>query len=130
MMETGSSVVDQRVLMPIGIEIEMIAPSDDSLLQANEAFLDRSSMFTIQTRGIIIDDMRVDYEGLDQNAKNISSTPMKYSFTQLLYQGQNNAIAAQSGDASMIDRGLSVINRATETVDGVFNKINNITSVF
>lgn len=128
MMEDGSSKVDQRVLLPIAIEIELISPSDDVLLQINEVLLDRTSLFTIQTRGLIVENMRADYEGLDQSPRNISSTPLKYSFVQMLYQGQVGSVSAQAADSSVVDRGMTIISKAKETVSNISEKISNLTS--
>jgi len=130
MMEDGSSKVDQRILMPVGVDIEMIAPSQDVLLQVNETLLDRSSTYTVQSRGIILDNMRVDYEGIDQNPKNISSTPLKLSFMEMMYQGSNAVAFANAADSSVIDRGMSVIAKAVDSVNSISEKVKNVTSIF
>lgn len=131
LMEDGGAVVDQRILMPIAISMELIAPNEDTLRQVNEVLMDRTSLYSVQSRGIIVSDLRVDYQGIRQAPDIVSATPTSFQFTQLMYQGQDVAVTAQSGDSSIVDRGLATLRKAQDTVASVSDKVASaFSSVF
>lgn len=125
-MEDGNTRVDQRILMPIGINIDLIAPDADVLQQVTTVALNRSDVYRIQSRGVIVDNMRVNQQALDQGPENISSNPMRLSFTQMMFQGQGAIVFTQAADASILDRGMTFLSNAANSVSSMAGKISGL----
>lgn len=127
-MEDGSTFIDTRIIKPPKVQVDLIAPDDDTLSQVNAVMLDRKSLYQITSRGIILPDVMVEAESMEQTANNISSTVMKLSFQQVLIENTLQIIVTNAADASIIDRGRAVVGEVTETVSGLFDKATNAAS--
>jgi len=127
-MEDGSTKVDQRILMPIVVAIDLIAPTMDIVGQVNAVTADREASYFISSRGIVIDDLRVTSQVIDQTPENLSSTPIQLTFSQLMFQGRSQTVYSQAADASLIDRGMALLSSATQTVSSTIQKIKTAIS--
>jgi hypothetical protein len=122
MMEDGSAQIDTRTIKGIRIQMEVFCPDNDTLLQLNDIVSDRSSLYQITSRGLIIPDMMIDSELMKQMPEVLSATPIKLTFKQVMIEGKNPIVMNNAADASLIDRGLAIVNDATETVGELYDK--------
>lgn len=111
--EDGTSVVDARILNPTRVDIDVIVGSIDVLEQVNDIILDKSSAYTITSKGLVMTNMMMDRQQIKQAADIISASPVRMSFTQVLVQGYAPNICAQSADNSLLDKGLQLVNKVT-----------------
>jgi len=125
MLEDGSTYIDTRIIKPIRIHVDAIAPDVDSLIQINAVANDRKSLFQISSRGLVIPDMMIDAELMNQNGENISSTVMKLSFKQIIIEKGSQIFLAHSADASLLERGQTLMSDTADTVSGLYDKASS-----
>lgn len=116
MREDGASIVDCRVIQPSMIVIDAICPDDDTVLAVNNVMADRSALYNVTSKGIVIQNMMIDNEDFKQSPEVISAAPVRLRFTQLLVEGVEPVVCAQQGDSSMLDRGIQLISQSPTTV--------------
>ena len=126
--EDGTTLIDTRVITPARVMIDGIAPSINDVSAINEVLLDRESLYQISSRGIIIANLMSDSENFRQSKDNISSTPTRISFQQVLIERVSPVVYANQSDSSLIDRGLAIIDNAEENVIDVYNKVTRFFS--
>lgn len=120
--ETGNTVVDARIVEPMQCEIDVFAPTLDVLTAINAVMLDRTTAYTIKTRGLVLTKMLMQHNEIKQSGDMLSASPVKLQFKELLTQGQlalGAASVAQPADSSLIDQGLQSISGAVATVQGL-----------
>jgi hypothetical protein len=110
MKEDGSTIVDARIIRPVTISAEGFAPDLDTQTQINNIMLDRFAFYKIESKGLVFDNMMVDGQQVKQTPQVLSAAPIQISFKQVLTQNIVPVITAQSGDASMLDHGMAVVN--------------------
>ena|SRR5271165_7003574 len=120
-MENGSYLVDSRIIIPMTIDVTALCPDINTQNQLTIIFTDRSNLYTITTKSIVFEHMMVNQEGLDQTAEIMSATPIKLRFKQILGQGTNPVLSAQSADSSSVDQGYVYLSQAAQSVTGLFS---------
>jgi hypothetical protein len=130
MMENGNTRIDTRTIKGIRIQMEVFAPDLNVLAQINDVAMDRSSLFQITSRGLIIPDMMIDSEVMKQVPEILSATPIRLTFKQILIEGKSPIIMNNAADASLIDRGLALVDNVTDTVGDLYNKASTAASNF
>lgn len=130
MLEDGSTRVDAKILQPITIDMELIAPNADTLGQMDNVFMDRSSIYSVASRGILFRNMRMNFEGIEQSAEMLNAVPARIQFMQLMYQGSGAVVYKAPADSSVIDKGMSMLKSATGTVTGLVDKAKTVMSLF
>lgn len=114
--EDGTSIVDARILLPVLIEVSAFCKTLDQLQMINALLLDRESAYTVTTKGIIFKNMMADENTIRQTPDCISANPVILTFEQLLLQGGSaTPQVAQAADASMLDRGIQLVQGAATT---------------
>lgn len=121
--EDGSYIVDGRVLLPTQITVSVIAQSKSAMDTINSILKDRTTIYTINTRGLIFTSMVLQNENINQSADNTSSQPVQLVFRQILSQEEVLPQTRQVGDSSVIDRGIAYIKETTTTVTQTATKI-------
>lgn len=117
MREDGTSIVDQRVILPAVVEIDVFCTTQDDLAMVNSALLDRTGVYTITSKGLVINNMMADEEQIKQTPDVISSNPVRLSFKQLLLQnGANPPQVEQAADSSLLKLGIQQVNSAAQSV--------------
>lgn len=122
MLEDGTTIVDVRIIKPIHVTADVICPDDDSLSSVNQILDDRQSRYQITSRGVIIANVVSDTDAIVQSADMLSATPIRMSFKQLLLENISPVVFASSASASVVDRGIAIINDATTSVTDLYNK--------
>lgn len=126
MKEDGSTVVDSRVIQPISLSVDGFCPDKDTLSAVNEIVTNRSRLYKITSKEIIINDMIAESDQIKQSSDFLSAAPVHLSFRQLLSEKKKKNINAQSADSSVVDRGMSMLNTAKQTVSGLSDKIKGL----
>jgi hypothetical protein len=120
--ETGNTIVDARVVEPMTCEIDVFAPTLDSLTAINAVMLDRGTTYTIKSRGLVLTKMMMDQTGIKQSGDMLSASPVRLAFKELMTQGQlalGATTVAQPADSTLIDQGLQTVSDAVSTVQGL-----------
>lgn len=115
MKEDGSTIVDVRIIHPTTITIDAYCPDLDTATQINNLLLDRSSFYSISSKGLFVDQVMLDGEQIKQSPDVMSATPIRLAFKQVLTEETQPIVFAQSTDASLIDRGMTLLNKATNS---------------
>ncbi len=123
--ESGSTIVDSRVLRPNIVSIDCFCPDVDTLSQVNDVLNNREKLYTIATKGLIVDYMRLEKEEIRQTPEVLSASPLRLSFKQVLAQYQTQTIYAQSGDVPLISRGLAILSTAQQGVTGFISTVSS-----
>jgi hypothetical protein len=130
MREDGTTIVDTRVILPFVLEVQLICPDLNVANDVLSTLNDRSSLYRVTSKGLIFDDVMLMYDSMQQTPENLSSTPTRIAFQQVLLQGGQQAITAQPADGSVMDRGIASIRdvaqsatqTVTQSVSGLFNR--------
>jgi hypothetical protein len=112
MKEDGTTIVDARMIQPTNITIDAYCPDLSTADQVNSILVDRSSFYSVSSKGLFVDQLMVDGEQIKQSPDATSATPTKITFKQVLTKNTQPIVFAQSTDATMIDRGMTLLNGA------------------
>jgi hypothetical protein len=110
--EDGATFVDARTIQPTTILVDAIVPDLDTLSQVTTITQERNVVYTITTKGLIFQSMRIESQDLLQSGEMLSASPIQLQFKQMLVQGQQPVVFAQAADSSLIDRGMAVLESA------------------
>ena len=124
MKEDGTSIVDFRILQPSSVSIDAFCPDASTIDQVTNLLVDRSNLYTITSKGVILDQMMVDVEQIKQSPDIMSSTPIRITFKSILTKNAKPVVTAQSANSSLIDRGMTILNQATTTVTDLFSSVS------
>lgn len=122
MKEDGNTIVDGRVILATTIEVDVICPDLSIAATVLSAMNDRSSLYSITSRGLIFDNMMVMHDGVRQTPENLSSMPTKIIFQQTLLQRETRKLVAVAADASVIDRGIAAVSSVTQSATDLFSR--------
>lgn len=125
MKENGSTEIDSKVVKPIEINMDVICPTTSDLEELNTVLQDRNSIYQITSRGLIFRNMMPRNDIIKQDSKNLSSTPVRITFSQLLVQGESPIVFANQADARTVNRGVSIIGQAADTVSDFYDKVSS-----
>lgn len=114
--EDGTSIVDARIIQPTRVMVECIAPDTATLEQITNVANDRANFYSITSRGLVFQYMRVQREQISQQHEFLTATPIKLVFVQQLVEFVQPVIFAQSSDSSLIDRGYTMLGQAAASV--------------
>ncbi len=129
--ETGNTIVDARVVEPMRCEIDAFVPTLDALTAINAAILDRTTAYTIKSRGLVLTKMLMEQNEIKQSSDMLSSSPIRISFKELLTQGQlaiGATTVAQPADSSLIDQGIQQVSEAVTSVQQLAQSV--LTEIF
>lgn len=124
--ETGNTIVDARIVEPMQCEIDVFAPTLDAVSAINDVMQDRSSVYTIKSRGLVLTQMMMQHNEIKQTGDMISASPVKLQFKQLLTQNSTSIgtpTVAQPADSTVIDKGLQTISSAVQTAQGLASTV-------
>ena len=124
MREDGTTIVDARIVQPARVEIDVICATLDDLTQANAVLLDRTGVYKVTSKGIVLKNMMAEEEVIKQSSEMISASPVRLTMKQVLTQ-DNSAPpqVEQPADSSMLDRGIQVINSVTQTAGALASNL-------
>lgn len=129
--EDGSYIVDGRILLPTSVDAEVVVQSKSAVDTVNRILKDRSTIYTINTRGLIFNNMVCVNEQITQNAENLSSSPFHLVFREILLQEEATPKTMQDADSTALDRGIAYLKETTNTVTNLVTDIKNkITGFF
>ena len=124
MLEDGSTLTDSKTVRPTRMSVDVICPDINVLDQVNSIMGDRTSLYQITSRGLIFPNLMVDSEFLRQSPDMLSATPVRMSFKQILIENVSPVIFANKSDSSVIERGISALNKATDSVTSLYTKVS------
>lgn len=124
MLEDGSTLTDSKTVRPTRMSVDVVCPDINVLDQVNSIMGDRTSLYQITSRGLIFANLMVDSEFLRQSPDMLSATPVRMSFKQILIENVSPVIFANKSDSSVIERGISALNKATASVTDLYNKVS------
>ncbi len=116
MREDGTSIVDCRIIEPIMISADVISDSLDEIGNISAGLLDRSSLYTVTSKGLIFYSMMMDDNVINQSSGLLNASPLKLSFKQVLLQGVKAKVFLQPPDSTLMDRGLQILDQASYSV--------------
>lgn len=121
--EDGSYIVDGRMLNPTELTVTLVAQSKSAVDTINSMLKDRSTVYTITTRGITFSNMLLQNQALSQSADNISSQPINLIFKQLMTEDVDLPTTRQLADSSVIDRGIAYVKETAESVTSLASNV-------
>lgn len=122
--EDGSTVVDAKVVLQTALSITVYCETQDDLRQINNLLQNRGKLFSIYSKGIIIENVVMDSEDVKQSAEVTSAYPIELKFTEIIVQNKKPIIVKQSADSNGISAGLaSITTQATQTVSGLVSAV-------
>lgn len=127
-MESGKTKIDCRIIKPTRLSVDVIASNPDQLEEINAVILDREGLYMITTKGLQFDNMKVAPAFMAQTQKNISSTPIRIEFVQILLENRDPVIFEFAADSTLIERGIAIATQAEQGVRGVFDKVTSAES--
>jgi hypothetical protein len=116
--EDGTTIVDARVLVPSICEIDVLCETLDDLALVNSLMLDRTGVYRVTSKGLVVTNMMCAGESISQTPDVISANPVRIVMEKLLTQDAAEPPAvAQAADSSMLDQGIQAIqNTVSQTV--------------
>jgi len=128
MKEDGSSIVDARIIDPVGIDLNVICPTLDELNAVNNLLQDRKDTYTFTSKGIIVDEVSTEDVSIKQTPDMISASPVRITMKQMLRQGgATNAavhqVVEQPADSSMFGRGIQMMRSVTTPITETFARL-------
>ena len=126
MLESGVSVVDSRIIQPTRLHVDVICPDIDTLEQITAVAQDRTTTYSISSKGLIFDNMMVEDQCISQIPKMLSASPIRLEFKQQLVQYVIPIVFAQSADASMIDKGFAALASVKTQVSDVVTRLTTV----
>lgn len=120
--EDGSYIVDGRIKLPNTINVDIVVQTKSAADIINRMILDRTTLYTVKTRGLIFNNLTLQNQQIIQNADNISSQPVTLTFKQILSQEQEIIQTIQDADSTTIERGIAYLKETKETVSDLFDK--------
>jgi hypothetical protein len=123
MKEDGSSIVDSRIIQPTTVAVNAFCENIDSLNQINEVVANRSVFYSVSSKGVVLNRMMVESGQTKQSPEFVSAIPIHLVWRQVMSKESTPAVMAQTSNSSMIDRGMTVIGKASKTVSGLVASI-------
>lgn len=124
--EDGSSVVDSRIINPTSVSLDGICPDQSTLTATLTAASGNNLLYTITSRGVIVKNLMIEDHQLKQSADMTSGAPVRISFKELMTRSSAVKVMAQAADASLIDKGMSLLSNPAQTVSDLAAKIKGI----
>ncbi len=129
--EDGSYIVDGRIRLPVTVNVDMIVQTKSAADIINRMILDRSTLYTVKTRGLIFNNLSLQNQQIIQNADNISSQPVTLTFKEIISQEEEIIQTIQDADSTTIERGIAYLKETKDTVVDLFNEAKKkITGLF
>lgn len=123
-LEDGSTKIDTRTIKCVRLRVEAFCPDINTLSQLQALFTNRTALYKVASKGIIIDNMMLDDEKLEQSPENISATPITISFKELLLSGGDTSVCSNPADSSLIDRGISMFDSLSSGAQDLYNTVS------
>ena len=124
MKEDGSSVVDTKVIEPVVVSLDVICGTIDQMNVVNDLLKDRTSTYTVTTKGLVINLMMADDFSVNQSPDMLSANPVRLTFKQLIRQSViSTPVVEQQADASVFERGIQSAKAVTFPVTNAFQNV-------
>ena len=123
--EDGNSIVDARIIQATKLSIDVIASDIDDLTQLNAVMMDRTSVYTITSKGLVFENMMLDDEAIKQSGEMLSASPVRLSFKEVLLEDTNPILCAQAADSSLLNRGQQLLNNVSASFQSFTQNVQN-----
>lgn len=133
--EDGSFIVDGKMLMPTTIDVSVLIQTVDAAEQVNRILKDRKSLYTIYSRGLIINNLLCVNNQVSMNPEILSSSPFRLSFKEVPLQQEDQPETRQDADSTTIDKGIAYLKEvgtdAVEFAQNTYDKVkSSISGIF
>lgn len=126
MREDGTTIVDSRIIQPSSAVVEALCPDAATFKQVNNLLMDRANFYSVSSKGVILNNMMAEAEQVSQSPEVISAIPVRMSFKQVISKEVLPLLVASSADSTLVDRGMSLLSTAKNTVTDVYSKIKSV----
>lgn len=123
-LENGSTYIDSRVILPVSIEMEAIAPDINTAEQLHNSLQERSSLFEVTSRGLIVPNMMMKAQIMKQGPEMLSAIPVKLILDQLMIQGEYPVVFKNEADSRLVNIGNRLVEAVTDTAQNLFDKVS------
>lgn len=114
--EDGGFIVDGKIRLPIEIEVTVIVQTVDAAERITQILKNRDTLYSITTRGLIIDNMMCSNQQITLSPDMLSAAPYRLSFRELPLERTEVIVTKQQADSSIIDKGIAYVKETTTTV--------------
>lgn len=122
--EDGTSIVDARIILPCHCEIDVFVENLDDLAMVNSIMIDRTGVYKITSKGLIMTNMMLEEQVIKQTAIVISANPVRLQFKRLLIQdNQSVPQVEQAADSSLLDRGIQSVTSTLQSAQGAASQV-------
>jgi hypothetical protein len=123
MLESGSTVVDTRIIEPSSIDVDIFCQTLDDVDSVNKLLMDRSAFYTLTTKGLVFGAMMLQHEVLKQQPTVLSAVPIHLVFKEVLVQHAAPVIFKQPADSSLISLGIASLKTAQQNVSDLVSAV-------
>lgn len=123
--EDGTTIVDAKVVLQTELTLSVYCQTVDDLRQVNDLLQNRSKLYRIYSKGVVIDNMVMVSEQVKQSPECLNSYPIDLKFEEIIIQGAKPSIVKQSSDSSVLPLGLASISvAAKQTVSDLIASVH------
>ena len=123
--EDGTTISDVRIIEPSIVVAQIICPTIDDVESVLSVMNDRQNLYTIKSKGIVMNNMMAMQTSDKQNAEMLSAAPFQITFKELLQETSSPAVSAQAGDSDTQDQGIQIAAPSNNTVSSLFTTVSN-----
>lgn len=124
MLEDGSTIVDARIIQPTTVTIDGFCQDQNAINKVNTILMDRSSVYSVSSKGVIVDQMMAESEHIKQSPEHMSAVPIRLAFKQVITKESKPVVFAHASDSSIIDRGMTILNSVAQSASDLFSSIS------
>lgn len=118
--EDGAVIVDSKTILQTVVKLSVYCENVDDLRQVNDLLTNRSRVYTLSSKGILIENVVLNQEHVRQTPEVLSAYPIDLEFTEIIVQSKQPVLVNQAADAKTISQGLAAISaQAQQTVTGL-----------
>lgn len=128
MLEDGTSKIDTRVIRPTTVNIALYTPDTDALSSVQTAYGDRTTLYSITSKGLVFDNMQISGENIRQSSDMLSATQINLEFSERLVEGITPVVCENAANSSIIDRGISMLNSLESSATDLYSKVSGAIS--
>lgn len=125
MREDGTTISDTRIIEPSIVTARVICPTINDVEAVISVMNDRQNLYTIKSKGIVMNNMMVHATSTEQSAEMLSAAPFQITFRELLQETANPAACAQAADSDSQNQGIQIAPVSPSNVANLFTTVSN-----
>lgn len=108
--EDGTVIAHARIKTPMQVQVKVVAQTIDGVQILSQIMNNVDEMYSIQTRGVKLKNVKLQRMEQSQSPEALSATPIMLVFAGIQMQGIYRPVCVQQGDSSVIDSGIATLN--------------------